>query len=89
MVNIGGKYLYTGQAHTMMNEGSEIVILRRGDEVTVRSLGWNQAYVHVYIEPIDVKWLVDIKFLTPLEDFPEDENAFDIFIYKFQQHLRE
>jgi hypothetical protein len=89
MVNIGDKYLYTGEAHTMMNEGSEVVILRRGDRVTIKAFALKNGWVYVIIDELLFTWPVDIKFLTPLEDFPEDVDAFSIFIYKFQQHLRE
>ncbi len=89
MINIGGKYLYTGQRQTMMNEGSEVVILRRGDEVTVKSFPQKNGWVYVIIEYLQLTWPVDTKFLTPLENFPEDIDHFSIFIYKFQQHLRE
>ena len=87
MVNIGDKYLYTGKAQTTMSEGSKVVILRRGDRVTIKAFALKNGWVYVIIDELLFTWPVDIKFLTPLEDFPEDENAFDIFIYKFHNFL--
>lgn len=72
MVNIGSKYLYTGEAQTTMSEGSEVVILRRGDRVTIKAFALKNGWVYVIIDELLFTWPVDTNFLTLLEDFPED-----------------
>jgi hypothetical protein len=55
-----------------MDGDSETIILRRGDKVIVKHFLLNTGYALVNIEAIDVNLVVDLDFLIPLEDFPED-----------------
>jgi len=74
MINIGGKYVYTcdEERTSITDKGKDVVILRKGDKVIVKHFSLNTGYALVYIEAIDVNLVVDLDFLIPLEDFPED-----------------
>jgi hypothetical protein len=72
MLNIEGKYLYTGEKESIMDGDSETIILRRGDRVTIKLFVPDTTHAYVCTETSTIAWIVGIRFLTPLEDFPED-----------------
>jgi hypothetical protein len=88
MLNIEGKYLYTGEKESIMDGDSETIILRRGDKVIVKHFSLNTGYALVNIEAIDIDLVVDLDFLTPLEDFPEDYFP-DVFYWQNRNLLME
>lgn len=74
MIQIGDKCIYTGENQFIKTEAGESILLCSGDKVTILWLSGlsSTEYVYTSIEKVSYAWLISIKELILVEDFPED-----------------
>lgn len=74
MIQTGDKCIYIGETKLMKKEDGESVLICNGDRVTILYNAYLNStnYVYVSVKNVNYPWLIDLKHLILVEEFPQD-----------------